>query len=457
MVKVISLKNINKFAYLKLDPLQKEDIYIVYIENNSKLIANLKAKTQADQIEIIHFYINDNFKSEGIERIMISNLIYYGKKNKFKTISSKIIEIQEELLSLGFENKDSQYKKELASEIEEDKFVMGIGIISIFTEVASISSKLTVGILFNSFALIADAFHVMADFVLSTITYFSLKITSKPETIHYPHGHKLMESLIAFIMGIIILMAGFTLFLNTTGLNKFITLGGESGFNLHIHQNKNNDENIYEHEHSHSHDHDHDQDHSHDHGHDHNEEDRKNILEIFSNKSLKKSLWIPIIPFIFFIVKIIEYLTKFQIGKRYNNQLLLALASADKNCIFSHGGITLSLLLATYMWSGFDKIMSIFIGFIIIKEGLNVIINNANNLLSKQNIDLKRSVKDTLKNSHINFKTLDFQNQGNKLVLYIKINLNSENDLQGFIDKTQNIRKIIKQEYKEINDIYFLV
>ncbi|WP_210359981.1 cation diffusion facilitator family transporter [Borreliella garinii] len=445
MVKVISLKNLHKFTYLKLDPLKKEDICIVYIENNSKLIANLKAKTKADQIEIIHFYISDDFKSEGIERIMISNLIYYSKKNKFKTISCKITEIQEELLSLGFENIDSQYKKELEGEIEEDKFVMGIGIISIFTEVASISSKLTVGILFNSFALIADAFHVMADFVLSTITYFSLKITSKPETIHYPHGHKLMESLIAFIMGIIILMAGFTLFLNTTGLNKFITLGGESGFNLHIHQNKNKNDTIYEH------------DHDHDHDHNHSEEDKKNILEIFSNKSLKKSLWIPITPFIFFIVKIIEYLTKFQIGKRYNNQLLLALASADKNCIFSHGGITLSLLLATYMWSGFDKIMSIFIGFIIIKEGLNVIINNANNLLSKQNIDLKRSVKDTLKNLNINFKTLNFHNQGNKLVLYIKINLNSENEFQSFINKTQNIRKIIKQEYKEINDIYFLV
>ncbi|WNY66950.1 cation transporter [Borreliella lusitaniae] len=447
MVKVISLKNIHKFDYLKLDPLKGEDIYIVYIEKNSKLIANLKAKSKANQIEIIHFYINDDFKSEGIERIIISNLIYYGKKNKFKTISCKITEIQEELLSLGFEKKDSQYKKELAPEIEEDKFVMGIGIISIFTEVASISSKLTIGILFNSFALIADAFHVMADFVLSTITYFSLKITSKPETIHYPNGHKLMESLIAFIMGIIILMAGFTLFLNTTGLNKFITLGGESGFNLHIHQDKNKNDNIDEHDHSHSHDHDHD----------HIEEDKNNILEIFSNKSLKKSLWIPITPFIFFIVKIIEYLTKFQIGKRYNNQLLLALASADKNCIFSHGGITLSLLLATYMWSGFDKIMSIFIGFIIIKEGLNVIINNANNLLSRQNIDLKRSVKSTLKNLNINFKILNFHNQGNKLVLYIKINLNSENDFQSFINKTQNIKNIIKQEYKEINDIYFLV
>ncbi|WKC78152.1 cation diffusion facilitator family transporter [Borreliella turdi] len=449
MIKVINLKNIHKFAYLKLDPLKKEDIHIVYIEKNSKLIANLKAKAKDNQIEIIHFYIDDDFKSEGIERIMISNLIYYGKKNKFKAISCKITEIQEELLSLGFENINFQYKKELISEIEEDKLVMGIGIISIFTEVTSISSKLTIGILFNSFALIADAFHVMADFVLSIITYFSLKITSKPETIHYPHGHKLMESLIAFIMGIIILMAGFTLFLNTTGLNKFITLGGEYGFNLHIHQNKNKNDNIYEHDHSHPHDHDYD--------HNHSEEDKKNILEIFSNKSLKKSLWIPITPFIFFIVKIIEYLTKFQIGKRYNNQLLLALASADKNCIFSHGGITLSLLLATYMWSGFDKIMSILIGFIIIKEGLNVIINNANNLLSKQNIDLKRSVKDTLKNSHINFKTLDFHNQGKKLLLYIKINLNSENDFQSFTNKTNNIRKIIKQEYKEIDDIYFLV
>ncbi len=80
MVKVISLKNIHKFAYLKLDPLKKEDNYIVYIENNSKLIANLKTKTKGDQIEIIHFYISDDFKSEGIERIMISNLIHYGKK-----------------------------------------------------------------------------------------------------------------------------------------------------------------------------------------------------------------------------------------------------------------------------------------------------------------------------------------------------------------------------------------
>lgn len=91
MVKVISLKNIHKFAYLKLDPLKKEDIYIVYIETNSKLIANLKAKTKVDQIEIINFYIDDDFKSEGIERIMISNLIHYGKKISLKQFHAKLL------------------------------------------------------------------------------------------------------------------------------------------------------------------------------------------------------------------------------------------------------------------------------------------------------------------------------------------------------------------------------
>lgn len=91
MVKVISLKNLHKFTYLKLDPFKKEDICIVYIENNSKLIANLKAKTKADQIEIIHFYISDDFKSEGIERIMISNLIYYSKKINLKQFHVKLL------------------------------------------------------------------------------------------------------------------------------------------------------------------------------------------------------------------------------------------------------------------------------------------------------------------------------------------------------------------------------
>ncbi|AHH10798.1 Cation efflux family protein [Borrelia coriaceae ATCC 43381] len=425
MVKIINNKNINKCTHLELASLKKDEIYIVYIENNVEIVSYLKAKIQNKEIKINNFYINPNFKAEGIERILIHNLIHYGKKNKMQKILCQINDIEEELKNLGFGNNNNIYEKELTYEIKKTTLIMRIGLISVLAEVASIASKLTVGILFNSFALIADALHVTSDFILSTITYFSLKITNRPETIYYPYGYKRMENLIALIIGLVIIISGFTIFLSTTGLNKLVDLS--SKFELHSHH------------------------------HDHSHDDKKNILEIFSNNSFKKSIWIPLIPFIFFLVKIIEHLVKFQIGNRYNNHLLLALSSFDKNCIFSHGGTTLSLLLANYVWTGFDKIISICISFIMIKEGLHVIINNANNLLSKQDLNLKREIKNTLKNINVNFKELNFSYQGNELNLYIKLDLSHENDLKSLIQKTETIKDTIKKYHKEICKIYILM
>ncbi|WKC58161.1 cation transporter [Borrelia sp. P9F1] len=456
MVKVINNKNISKYVNLNLKSLKQAEFYIAYIENHAKAVSYIKAKTKDREIEVKDFYIDPNFKAEGIEKIVFNNLIYYGKKNKLQKISCEIAEVEEDLRSLGFISNNNVYKKDLTPEIRKDKFIMGIGLVSVLAEVVSIASKLTVGILFNSFALIADAFHVLSDFVLSAITYFSLKITNKPETIYYPYGYKKMENLISFIIGIIIIVAGFTIFLNSTGLNKLISLGGESGFHIHYHPTHLEDHG-HGHDHFHDHEHNHFHDHEHSHSHNHHEEDKNNILEIFSNKSFKKSIWIPLVPFIFFIVKMVEYLVKFQIGKRYNNYLLLALSSADKNCIFSHGGTTLSLLLANYVWTGFDKIISIFISFIIIKEGLHVILKNANKILSKQDIDLKREIKDTLKNTKINLKELNLSHEGNHLNLYAKLDLNHESDLKSLIKQIETTKEIIKKQHKEIYEMYILI
>ncbi|WP_024653428.1 cation diffusion facilitator family transporter [Borrelia persica] len=422
MIKIITYKNINNCTHLNLGKIEKNEIYIAHVENNVKVISYLKAKIQDETIQINHFYMDPNFHAEGIEKILIRNLIYYGKKNKIQKVLCKINDIREELQNLGFINNNSTYEKDLNPEIKKNTIIMRIGLISVLAEIASIASKLTVGILFNSFALIADALHVTSDFILSTITYFSLKITDKPETIHYPYGYKKMENLIALIIGIVIIISGFTIFVKTTGLNQIIHFTKESA--LHNH---------------------------------HEHDDKENILEIFSNNSFKKSIWIPLIPFIFFLVKIIEHMVKFQIGKRYNNYLLLALSSSDKNCIFSHGGTTLSLLLATYVWTGFDKIISICISLMMIKEGLHVIINNANNLLSKQDIDLKREIKNTLKNMNINFREINFYHQGNELNLYIKLDLNREENLEKLIQKKDKIKYIIKEYYQEICEIHILI
>ncbi|WP_024654878.1 cation diffusion facilitator family transporter [Borrelia hispanica] len=422
MIKIINSKNINKCTQLNLENLQKNEIYIAYVENNVNTISYLKAKIQDKEIQINNFYMDPNFHAEGIEKILIRNLIHYGKKNKVHKVLCKINDIKEELKNLGFVNNNNEYEKDLTHETKKDTIIMRIGLISVLAEIASITSKLTVGILFNSFALIADALHVTSDFILSTITYFSLKITNKPETIHYPYGYKKMENLIALIIGIAIIISGFTIFINSTGLNQIIDFHQEP--EMHIN---------------------------------HEHHSKKNILEIFSNNSFKKSIWIPLIPFIFFLVKIIEHVVKFQIGKRYNNYLLLALSSSDKNCIFSHGGTTLSLLLATYVWTGFDKIISICIGFMMIKEGLHVIIDNANNLLSKQNINLKREIKNTLKNININFKELNFYHQGNEINLYIKLDLKYEDNLEKLIQKVDKIKYTIKERHQEICETHILI
>ncbi|AHH03610.1 Cation efflux family protein [Borrelia nietonii YOR] len=119
MIKIINDKNINKCTHLKLASLKKNEIYIVYTENNIKTISYLKAQIQDKEIKINDFYIDPNFKAEGIERVLIHNLIYYGKKNKLQKILCTINDIKEELKKLGFENNNNIYEKDLIYETKK--------------------------------------------------------------------------------------------------------------------------------------------------------------------------------------------------------------------------------------------------------------------------------------------------------------------------------------------------
>lgn len=91
MIKIINNKNINKCTNLKLASLKKDEIYIIYTENNVEMVSYLKAKIQNKEIKINNFYIDPNFKAEGIERVLIHNLIYYGKKINYKKSYAKLM------------------------------------------------------------------------------------------------------------------------------------------------------------------------------------------------------------------------------------------------------------------------------------------------------------------------------------------------------------------------------
>jgi cation diffusion facilitator family transporter len=61
-------------------------------------------------------------------------------------------------------------------------------------------AKFTVGILGNSFAVIADAIESTADIFSSFVVFLGLKISTKPSDEKHPYGHGKIEPLITFIV-----------------------------------------------------------------------------------------------------------------------------------------------------------------------------------------------------------------------------------------------------------------
>lgn len=68
--------------------------------------------------------------------------------------------------------------------------------------------ELTVGILINSIAVIADSFHNLADVSASVITLIGFKLSNKPADKKHPFGHGRIEYLSSLLISAIIILVG---------------------------------------------------------------------------------------------------------------------------------------------------------------------------------------------------------------------------------------------------------
>ncbi|URZ17707.1 cation diffusion facilitator family transporter [Clostridium felsineum] len=68
--------------------------------------------------------------------------------------------------------------------------------------------ELTIGIFINSIAVIADAFHNLADVSASIITLIGFKLSNKPADKEHPFGHGRIEYLSALLVSAIVLIVG---------------------------------------------------------------------------------------------------------------------------------------------------------------------------------------------------------------------------------------------------------
>jgi cation diffusion facilitator family transporter len=83
-----------------------------------------------------------------------------------------------------------------------------IALVSVFTSAALALTKVLVGWLAGSTAVVADGFESGGDVVASAIVLFGLVVASKPPDENHPYGHGRFEMLTGLAVGIILAAAG---------------------------------------------------------------------------------------------------------------------------------------------------------------------------------------------------------------------------------------------------------
>lgn len=68
--------------------------------------------------------------------------------------------------------------------------------------------KITLGVITNSIALIADAFHTLGDTVTSVIVLLGFRAAKQPSDIKHPYGHGRAESIATLIIAILLIIVG---------------------------------------------------------------------------------------------------------------------------------------------------------------------------------------------------------------------------------------------------------
>ncbi len=89
------------------------------------------------------------------------------------------------------------------------------GLLSIILNLLLFFIKLILGKLFNSIALLADAFHTLSDVFTSFLVVVGFKISAKPPDEHHPFGHGRVERIFALLIAFLLIGAGLEFFLNS--------------------------------------------------------------------------------------------------------------------------------------------------------------------------------------------------------------------------------------------------
>lgn len=102
------------------------------------------------------------------------------------------------------------YKNTSDAEVRQ-RYGKFAGMVGILTNLLLFLMKITLGTIFNSISITADAVNNLSDSSSSLITLLGFKISGKPADAEHPYGHARMEYVSGLVVSLIILMLGLQL------------------------------------------------------------------------------------------------------------------------------------------------------------------------------------------------------------------------------------------------------
>lgn len=84
---------------------------------------------------------------------------------------------------------------------------LAIGLLTLCVNILLMAVKITVGILGNSYALVADGIESAGDILSSLVTWMGFQLSLRPPDENHPYGHGKLESLAGVFSGGALLVA----------------------------------------------------------------------------------------------------------------------------------------------------------------------------------------------------------------------------------------------------------
>lgn len=89
-----------------------------------------------------------------------------------------------------------------------NKTIVRVTLIGMLVNILLSILKMFLGIIGNSSALVADAFHSLSDIISDVAVLVGVKFWSAPADIDHPHGHKKIEIVTSFFIGVLLFFVG---------------------------------------------------------------------------------------------------------------------------------------------------------------------------------------------------------------------------------------------------------